>query len=29
MNIGIAGTGRMGGAIAARLIGLGHTGRFE
>jgi len=25
MNIGIAGTGRMGSAIAARLIGLGHT----
>ena len=25
MNIGIAGTGRMGGAIATRLIGLGHT----
>jgi 3-hydroxyisobutyrate dehydrogenase-like beta-hydroxyacid dehydrogenase len=24
MNIGIAGTGRMGSAIAARLIGLGH-----
>lgn len=25
MNIGIAGTGRMGSAIATRLIGLGHT----
>ena len=25
MNIGIAGTGRMGSAIAGRLIGLGHT----
>jgi 3-hydroxyisobutyrate dehydrogenase len=25
MNIGIAGTGRMGNAIASRLIGLGHT----
>jgi len=25
MNIGIAGTGRMGSAIAARLIGLGHA----
>ena len=25
MNIGIAGTGRMGSAIAARLMGLGHT----
>ena len=25
MNIGIAGTGRMGSAIAARLIGLGHS----
>jgi 3-hydroxyisobutyrate dehydrogenase len=25
MNIGIAGTGRMGSAIAARLLGLGHT----
>lgn len=25
MHIGIAGTGRMGSAIAARLIGLGHT----
>ena len=25
MNIGIAGTGRMGSAIAARLIGLGNT----
>lgn len=25
MNIGIAGTGRMGSAIAIRLIGLGHT----
>ena len=24
MNIGIAGTGRMGSAIATRLIGLGH-----
>jgi len=25
MNIGIAGTGRMGSAIAARLIDLGHA----
>ncbi len=25
MNIGIAGTGRMGSAVAARLAGLGHT----
>jgi 3-hydroxyisobutyrate dehydrogenase len=25
MNIGIAGTGRMGSAIATRFIGLGHT----
>ena len=25
MNIGIAGTGRMGSAIASRLVGLGHT----
>ena len=25
MNIGIAGTGRMGSAIVTRLIGLGHT----
>lgn len=25
MDIGIAGTGRMGSAIASRLIGLGHT----
>ena len=27
MNIGIAGTGKMGTAIAGRLIGLGHTVR--
>ena len=27
MNIGIAGTGRMGAAIAQRLLGLGHTVR--
>ncbi|MGZ5684920.1 MAG: NAD(P)-binding domain-containing protein, partial [Usitatibacter sp.] len=24
MNVGIAGTGRMGAAIAGRLLGLGH-----
>jgi 3-hydroxyisobutyrate dehydrogenase len=27
MNVGIAGTGRMGAAIAQRLLGLGHTVR--
>ena len=25
MNVGIAGTGRMGAAIATRLLGQGHT----
>ena len=25
LNIGVAGTGRMGSVIATRLIGLGHT----